>query len=284
MFSAFLISILSFVQVDVLDNKPIYQNPLAFVRSPESSIFLKTSTYRGARLKYLEAEIGRTIPIVRLRNRNGVFDFDLQLGIEAASWSILGYSEGSFPLITQDFLLAVPLMFKVSSVSGALKFNHISSHVGDGMDLLWDKSLTKEQKEKIETIENQGNVSISPPVKNYSRDFWSIEIAQTHDMGFATLKSYVHTGHVHKMIPKHLKRWFVGQGFELRHSSGLFLADDVRYNQDTDTLDFSAQGGWMFEGYFAEMRMCVTGYHGSNRRGQFAGQKINEFGLGMFFR
>lgn len=277
MVGIFLLSALAVSGISSLDDKPIYENPLAYVRSPECGLFLKASTYRGAKLKYLDAQIGRVVPIVHFQQQ------DIQLGLEAATWAVLGYHKGAFPLITQDFLISVPLMFRFYSFSGAIKFSHISSHRGDGFDLLWDKTLTPEEKQKIEMVERQEKISIMPPVQNYSRDFISGEIAQEIEFRSLKVKSYIQLAHIHKTIPHNLGRWFGGNGIELRYSN-FYLAEDIHYYQDTETFDFAVQTGWLVSGDFAETRFCIIGYHGSDRRGQFLGRQMNELGIGIFIR
>ena len=151
MINLLLLSVFSFTGVDIFEGKPIYKNPLAYIRSPETGVSLKSSKWRQANLQYLDAVVGQTIPIVNFHEKYP----DVQFGLEASTWAVLGYYEGRFPLITQDFLIAAPLMFRAGSWSGALKFNHLSSHRGDGFDLLWDKTLSPEEKQKIETVEHK---------------------------------------------------------------------------------------------------------------------------------
>ena len=66
-----------------------------------------------------------------------------------------------------------------------------------------------------------------------------------------------------------------------------YYAHDITYNQDMDSLDWSGQLGVLFlssEDKLFESRMAFTGYIGSDRRGQFLGRKIKQFGIGLFIR
>lgn len=277
MISVLLLSL--FAVVDVFDGKPIHESPLGYIRSVQSGISLKSSKYRGANLQYLDAEIGKSTPIIRLRNK----DFDTQLGIEVGSWMVLGYYQGRFPLVTQDFLLAIPLMFRADNFSGAIKWNHLSSHRSDGFDFLWDKTLSPEQKQKIEAVEEQENVSISPPVKNYSRDFWSLEVSKKTNFKNLNAKSFLQLAYIHKIIPHGLGRWFGGNSFELEYF-GFYIAENLMWYQDTNTIDFSIQTGWILEGHKSKPRVYVSYYSGSDRRGQFLGRTMKEYGLGLSIR
>jgi hypothetical protein len=112
----------------------IYNEPIAAPRSSKTGITIDTSKYMGQRVAYMEGMIGRNVPMLTLTHGA----LKLQTGIEAATWMTLGYSEGAFPLLTQDFMFAFPLMFRYNKFSGAIKFNHISAHLGDGFEGLLD--------------------------------------------------------------------------------------------------------------------------------------------------
>lgn len=265
--------------IEWFEGKPIYENPTSFVRSPESGIAIKSSEYKGVQFQYLDAEIGRTVPIIKLNNNS----LDLQLGLEAGSWLVLGYKDGAFPMLTQDFLAAVPLMFRVGSFSGALKWSHLSSHFGDNFDVLWGKTLSPQQKQQINEVENQENVSIFPAIHSYSRDFVSAEVADETNFGSLKLKSYVQSAYVYKMIPRYLKRWSAGTGSELRYSN-FFLAEDLRYYQDVDEFGFSTQLGWLLENHTSQPKVFFGYYHGSDRRGKLLGRMMTEYSFGFAVR
>lgn len=273
--------------IDLFDGNPIYQEPLANVRSVETGISVKTSKYRGAQLRYFDALIGKVIPVFRYHTNQTT---DVQLAIEAGTWAVLGYDEGAFPLITQDFLLAVPLLYRIRSfenlgdLSLALKYNHISSHRGDGFDLLWESTLTLDEKHKVKQLEEQQGISVAPPVKNYSRDFFSFDLAKEVVYGETKAKAYVSASYAHKMYPEKLKRWSAGNGVEVSHDSGFFLAGDLHYYQDTNSLDYSGQTGWIFYHHAVQPRIVISWYLGSDRRGQFVGRRMQEIGIGIMFR
>lgn len=279
-----LLSILSASHIDMFDGKPIYENPIAWVRSPEIGISIRRSEYRKINLTYFDAAIGRIVPIIRLHQRNVYNNLDFQVALEGGTWVLLGYDNGMFPLITQDFYFSIPLMFKINDLSGVLKWNHISSHRSEGFDILWKKVLTPEERYKIERTERQENISISLPTKNYSRDFVSLDLAYEFYVDGDTIKPYIQGGYIYKIFPRYLKRWFYGGGFEIKSQKGLFSATDIRYNQDTNTTDFAMQIGWELQNHSSKPRFCLNYYNGSDRRGQFLGRYQKEVGIGIYVR
>jgi hypothetical protein len=272
-----------------LDDKPIYANPLANIRSPELGLSVNTAKYLGSRIYYLEGIIGRTISVITYENDKN--HLQLQLSAEVSTWVMLGYAEGAFPLLTQDFYFSIPLFFTKGNLSGGIKFNHISAHKGDGLDSLAEEALSEEERANLESIEKLTSLDVSVVDSNsYSRDFLSFHFAYEYNIKkLFKVKSYFHGGYIHKSSPD-LKRLFFGHSFDLIYgtsSSPPYYAYDVTYNQDVDSVDYSSQLGIMFfssEGKFYEARLALTGYIGSDRRGQFLGRKLKQFGIGIFIR
>jgi hypothetical protein len=267
---------------------PVFVEPLAFPRSAETYATVNTAKYHGFRIQYIEAAIGKGISVTSFESG----DFIAQVGLEAGTWMTLGYvpDSFSFPLLTQDFLLSVPLTWRWNSLSGALKFNHISAHLGDGFDLLLEKTLTSAEKQQLAQAEQSGlDVQLVAP-KAYSRDFFSLLLSHDSYLGKLGTRTYVHAGYAHKMIPDKLGRWYLGNGLEAQYtlsSFSPFYAQDVTWNQDTDSIDYSGQLGVMIEPAdedLFEARFAFTAFAGSDRRGQMIGNKLKQFGFGLFIR
>ena len=287
-----------FTEFKIFKEKPIFENPIAYVRSPDSGITVNTSRYAGQPIGYLDAIFGGDFPLVTL-NIRAPSSFDhllkLQLGVEAATWATLGYKEGAFPLLTQDFLVAIPLLFRYAGFSGAVKFNHISGHLGDGFEELVRETLPSDEKIILETADDlardYGLGVISKEPFSYSRDFFSCHIAYDDLVGNLARKVYLQYGYAHKIFPKGTKRSFAGGGFEIKYKAGTFdpfYAQDTTWNQDVDSVDLSIQTGVYIlsqsKSDLFEVRLAGTIYIGSDRRGQLMGRKIKQFGLGLFIR
>lgn len=267
------------------DQELIYQNPVANVRSPLSSFFIKASKYRGENIYYLDAILGKEMPLITYGG-----SFKIQLGLEAAAWILLGYSDGKFPVLSEDFLMAVPLSFRYRNFSGVIRFNHISSHLGDGIDMLVEETLSKDEKKNIEKkerlISGHGvGVTLKEPI-SYSRDFMSVSFAYDLNFRLIKAKSYMIAGYVHKMIPDYLKRWFGGAGGEISFSYPFspYFAHEMIWNQDVNSVDHSGQFGVKVlnrEENVVGMKLVVVYFIGKDRRGQFLDRNLKEIGLGI---
>jgi len=241
-----------------------YYNPLAYPRSPEFSLTWENYEDIGV----LKAVLGKDLGLVTYQE-----DYlYATLGLEFATWVTLRYRDDSmaFPLITEDFVVAVPLTFCYKQWSWAVKYNHISAHLGDGADELLD----------TKTIA-------------YSREFVSLHLARTfrfEDVWTGTLfgRVYAHGGYLVVVMPKELGRWYAGGGFEIAIDKFVnpYIAFDGTWNDDVGSFDMSGQLGlWRGgHGVHLDIRVALTGYIGSDRRGQLVGRKLNNIGVGIFIR
>lgn len=282
--------------VSFFDEKPLYSEPLANPRSPDTGAMVKKSRYLGEDVGYLDVSLGKDIPIITIDTANvRGKPLQIQFGLNGGFWATLGYDEGAFPLLTQDFLISVPLEFRWGKFSGAIKFNHISAHLGDGMDGLLEDKLSEKEKDDLDVAEEiledyTGNEEIGIVLKEpfgYSRDFMSLHAAYESEMGVFEHRSYIHVGYAHKMIPDELKRWFFGGGVEAVYPSDKFapyFATDVTYNQDTDSVDLSSELGAIIMSSQTKrhtFRIAFMSFIGYDRRGQMFGRKMKELGVGF---
>lgn len=281
----------------VFDEKPLYKEPYAHVRSPDTGITINTSRYLGERVGYLEAAIGKNIPILSAQHQTRAGQkLRIQIGLAAGFWATLGYDDGAFPLLTQDFLISIPVELKYGNFSGAIKYNHISAHLGDGFNGLLEGKLSEDEQNDLDTAEDMvedftgdedTGITLKEPF-NYSRDFLSGHVAYDYKVGVFNNRSYAHIGYAHRMFPDNLGRWFFGSGFEAVHSSGIFApyyAQDVTYNQDTDSVDLSSEFGAVIlsdKTKHYTVRVAITMFVGYDRRGQLLGRKMKQFGMGFF--
>ena len=275
--------------VSLFNEQPLFTEPVAFPRSPETSISVDSAKYLGHRIGYINAAIGRDLPLVTLEGSGAQY----QLVLQGGTWVSLGYKEGRFPLLTQDFYFSVGPQFRYGTLSGALKFNHISAHLGDGIDELIYETLTEEEKaqyDQAESFTGQDILLVAP--KSYSRDYESLQLAW-EPPGRSTLNTrdrlYLQVGYAHKMIPRHLGRWYIGVGDCLTypgHHFDFFAANDVTWNQDVDSIDYSLRTGILLAdptGLF-QVQIALTYYNGSDRRGQLVGRRLEQIGFGVFIQ
>lgn len=255
--------------IDFFSEPQIFNVPLANPRSPGDIAFsINTSKHQNQRIVYLEGIIGRVIPLSTL----SIDDWKIQLGIEGSVWITLGYKDKTFPLLTEDFLIGLPLSFRYKRFSGALAYNHISAHIGDGL-----------------TEEDNIGLSLSD-LEPYSRDFLSLYLSYEYTFDDIESRIYSHIGYAHKMVPKELGRSFFGMGFEAKYSCRYLIpyySQDVTWNGDNDSVDYSYQlGVYIFPNKddIFTVRIATTGFVGYDRRGQLMNNKIKKFGFGLFIR
>jgi len=278
---------------DILKHKPLFEPPLANPRSASSGMSINTSKYKGIRIAYVEGIIGREIPIITWINHT----FSFQIGLEATTWITLGVpTDGlTFPLLTQDFHFAFPVSFRYEGWSMSVKFNHISAHKGDGFDDIAKATLTLTEREEFENLERLGDqngidISLVGPF-SYSRDYMSYHVGYDLYLNEIHIRPYFHIGYLHKVIPDDLGRWFFGNGADVIYEAGWlspFFAQDVTWNEDTNSVDLSIRAGaFLFkdDANLADIGITFNAFVGEDRRGQLLSRKrMKEFGIGFFIR
>jgi hypothetical protein len=153
----------------------LFNEPMADPRAVSSGFTINTSKYYGYRLLYIDAAIGKSFPISTHR----FSDLYIQTNIAAAGWLSLGYT-GSlrFPLITEDFLFSLPVLFKYKQWSWYVAYNHISSHMGDGMSEMLEATLSEKERKQLSAYqkiaESNGMGIIIKEPETYSREFITI--------------------------------------------------------------------------------------------------------------
>lgn len=273
-----------------LERTTLHTNPLAHPRSPTMALSIDTSKYEKQRVGYINAALGGQVGILSYYKA----DFAFQLGTEAGGWITLGWEgDTAFALLTEDFLLAFPLSFKAGDFSAAVKWNHISAHLGDGMSDLLEESLKGKKQKNFEFYKSLAShegmdLSLREPL-SYSRDFISVLISYQYALSNSEIRSYIHAGYIYKVVPDNLDRWFTGAGSEIKFWRGRgspYTALDITWNQDTSSVDFSGQVGWLFRPSWTSYTLYValTGFTGKDRRGQMHGEKLDQLGFGLVLR
>lgn len=277
-------------KVRFLEPDLIFSPPLAFPRSSgNTSLSINTTEFNGEKIKYFSAIIGKNIPIITLDYNDLVF----QLCAEGSGWLTLGYKDMTFPLLTEDFLIGIPLSFRYDNLALQVAFRHISAHRGDGMESILENSLSSENRKRFENYKNEIeeddlSINIGNPI-TYSRDFITFSVSYDYRIKFIKSRTYSHIGYAHKMIPETLKRWFIGSGYELMYSSfNRFLpyfAHDITWNEDTDSTDLSFELGVIIlssSSKYYTLRFALTRFIGKDRRGQMLNNDLDQFGFGFF--
>ena len=247
-----LLPIIAAPNLEVLSKETIYSNSFTNPRNPQSSLTLTSDN--------IDACFGSGFSIARLEFEK----FELEIDIEGGVWITLDHLEStSFALKTEDFLFAIPLAFRINNFSAALKYNHISAHLGDGA----------EKRERI----------------TYSRDFISAQVTVDflYDLFISTL--YVSGGYAFIIYPEELldksKRFYFGVGNRILYLSHLvspYAAFDITFNSDMNSLDISTQVGIAIIRSH-KIYAAIYTYSGSDRRGQRLGDKLSQAGFTIMF-
>lgn len=277
--------------VNLFETPVIFPEPLAYSRTPETSFQVASATKLFEyEVKYFKAEIGRIFPILTLDLNE---DHQFQLAGAAGSWLTLGYKDGAFPMLTEDFLISLPVYYRYKSLFFALKYNHISAHLGDGVEKILRKNLSKEDKELLfqaqEYLDPYGvSIRLKKPMV-YSRDFWSFQSAYKFNF-LLDCVAYTNAGYINKSRPKHLNRWFYGGGLEAKYPTSVIdfiYSQDIMHYEDMESTDYSSELGFEVapdKNDLFQVRLVLTAYVGSDRRGQLLGQTVKEFGIGLVIR
>jgi hypothetical protein len=269
------------------DRPPLYEEPIAQKVTTDSSIILHTQKYDGEKVAYLSGNLGKTLSVINLDLEGGL---KIQFGLQVSTWFVVIKEDDAFPLLTQDFYFSFPVYFKYGNISFGAKFNHISAHLGDGMDRMLERNLGDREKKEFEegakVAERSGyHLSLMGP-EVYSRDFLSFHFAHETTTDFVKYRVYGEIQYAHQMHPDDLKRWRLDLGVEAFIGNWV-LAHNTAYQEDVSTTNLGVHAGYFItrkatSGF--DTRLCLTWYKGADYRGQLYDRKLNQLGLGIVFR
>ncbi|MBI2448877.1 DUF1207 domain-containing protein [Candidatus Pacearchaeota archaeon] len=258
-----------------LSEKQLSEPPLAYPLSPDLGFSLVENT-RTQTTDFI-AVLGRRIPFATM---NLIGDTKLQLSIDAAVWSTIRQGDGdAFKVLFSDYLISFPVTVKYNHFINEFKFNHVSSHLSDGV-----------RKERI-------------PI-TYSRDYFSILVAYENEIAqrrflrekyalSLKFKKYIELGYIHKLSPKELEnRNLLHLGGELifldytQQNANIYFAYDITPHPSLEKkFSYSMQLGFMtnMENPYT-MRIAFVLFDGLDYRGQNLGKKLSYLGIGLFIR
>ena len=189
-----------------------------------------------------------------------------EIGVQAGVFSVFDLDASSFDLINTDFLVAVPVSYRISDFSAMLRVLHESSHLGD--ELL----LREDAPERV-------NVS-----------FEAVDLRLSWEPG--PFRFYAGGAYLINVSPD-FERWIAQYGVEFRspwppRAAGWrpVLGVDIQQREETDwNVDLSLRAGVQFDGILASrnLQLLVEYYRGHSPHGQFFTEKIEHIGLGLHF-
>jgi hypothetical protein len=257
-----------------------------FVALPEGDVFCPlladpkvTHSYiayvRGTSTSPLGTDLGSFAIGDRfgLARWNGATPGDgFQINIEGSVFAQIDLNTESYDLINADYVLGLPMTYRLGAFSGRARLYHQSSHLGDEFVL----------RSRI-------------PRENFS--FEAAEVLLSYDVG--PLRAYGGGEYLLHSIPNDLESWVLHGGVELRQKLGglyegrginvrLIAAGDAKSVEDLDwETAYSAVAGFEFSrpGEHAMRRWSVLGhyYYGPAPYGQFFRSEVTYYGLGLHF-
>jgi hypothetical protein len=190
-----------------------------------------------------------------------------EVGVHAGVFAVFDLNERSFDLVNADYLVGIPLTYRLGDFSALLRVFHQSSHLGDEF--------------LLRTRSNRVNLSYE------SVDFkLSYEVAEI-------LRLYGGGGYLFHQEPSNLDPLSAQYGIEL--TSPWPAADarwrpiaavDVQHREENDwSADLSVRAGIQIEGvlHTRKVQFLFEYFNGHSPNGQFYRDRVNYFGIGTHF-
>jgi hypothetical protein len=245
---------------------PLFADPKA-VRSFASWLSGKFPT-SAERRNIAAVGVGDGIALLRVNGpRPGE---GLQLGIEAAVFSQLDLDAASADLLNADYVVGLPITWRLRSFSARLRAYHQSSHLGDELLLRPGSTIQREDL-----------------------SFEAAELVLSQDLG--VLRVYAGGEHLFNRHPATLDELLAHAGAELRlgpqRGARLVAAVDVKSSEQQDwDPAVSAMLGvelawWRHDDHPPRLGSVVAEYYeGPSPYGQFFLESTRYFGAGVQFQ
>lgn len=194
----------------------------------------------------------------------------LQLGLEAAVFSQFDLDAPSDDILNADYVVGLPLTFRIGSFSARARVYHQSSHLGDELLLRAD-----------------------PPIQRQNLSFESLELIASEELG--PLRLYAGGEYLFRRSPSTLDELLAHAGVEVRlgppRGARLVAAVDVKSSEQQDWEPaVSARAGveiawWRHEDHPPRLTSVVLEfYDGPSPYGQFFLESTRYFGGGVQFQ
>jgi hypothetical protein len=232
---------------------------LAGVRTPGLVLSMRLDAQQGVSYR---AQLGSRVGLLEYKQSQ----WAVQWFLEGGGWFDLHRTSLLFNLHSGDYLMGTGVAGRWKAWRSSLEFNHISAHLGDGL------------------------FEVRKPI-NYSREDVTLRVAYDHGWLGHKIRGYGYAGVLVRTRPQHLGRTFAALGAEWRGVAAFAwlqpaCALETMWHADTHTVDVSARMGvfmWPSSLRGWDVFFGFTGYHGSDRRGQFVREKERFWGLGLYF-
>jgi len=207
--------------------------------------------------------LGETFSLLRVNTSGaGAWEFGLQAGV----FSIFDLDEPSSDLINADYIIGIPVSYRLGDFSALARVFHQSSHLGDEFLL----------RNRIERI----NLSYETVDLKLSYEFTEL------------LRIYGGGGYSFRREPRELAPWSAQYGAEVRSPWTLLdgtlrplAALDIQHREENDwQTDLSLRASIQFEKlpfFDRKLQFMLEYFNGHSPNGQFYRDKIEYVGIGL---
>jgi hypothetical protein len=206
--------------------------------------------------------LGETLSLVRIdRPPAGAWELGLQTGV----FSIFDLDAPSSDLVNADYLVGVPVTYRIGDFSAMARVFHQSSHLGD-------EFLLRNRVDRL-------NLS-----------YEAVDLRLSMDLT-AWLRLYAGGGYIFHHDPSELSPWSTQLGAEIKSPRSFFgvlrpiAGLDVQHRQQNGwNTDLSLRAGIQLENVLLNERriqLMLEYFDGYSPNGQFFRDKIQYIGLGL---
>lgn len=207
---------------------------------------------------------GETFALYRDRLGSGWWEFGVQAGV----FALFDLNAPSMDLINADYLVALPVSYRLGDFSAIARLFHQSSHLGDEFVL-------------SSRVPNRLNLS-----------YEGLDARFSYELG-DVWRFYAGGGYLFHREPTSLDPWSIQYGLEFRSPWPApearwrpIAALDVQNREENDWhADFSLRTGIQFDGVLTgrNFQVLLEYFRGHSPNGQFYRQKVDYLGLGLHF-
>ena len=211
----------------------------------------------------IAVSLGETFSLLRVDTLGaGAWEF----GLQAAVFSIFDLDGPSSDLINTDFLVAIPVTYRLGNFSAMARVFHQSSHLGD-------EFLLRSRVDRL-------NLSFETVDLKLSYEFTE------------SLRIYGGGGYSFRREPRELAPWSAQYGVEVRSPWTLLdgrlrplAALDLQHREENDwEADLSLRAGIQFEKlpfFDRKLQLMLEYFNGHSPNGQFYRDRIEYVGVGL---
>jgi len=207
--------------------------------------------------------LGETFSVLRV---NDVVGGAWELGLQAGVFSIFDLDAASIDLINTDFMVGIPVTYRLRDFSAMARVFHQSSHLGD-------EFLLRNRVDRI-------NLS-----------YETVDVRLSYEFS-DSLRIYGGGGYSFRREPRELAPWSAQSGVEIRSPWTLLAgrlrplaALDLQHHEENDwETDLSLRAGIQFEKlpfFERKLQFMIEYFNGHSPNGQFYRDRIEYLGVGI---